>query len=400
MGAFPSGRAWKRGRQCCQTDWSDAIPLGTVTPVTSRIVLFGATGYSGELTARALVKRGQLPVLAGRNADKLKHLAAELGDLEIAVADVERPRSVGGLVERGDVLVSAVGPFSRYGRPALAAAVNRGAHYVDSSAEPPFIQSVFENWSPRARASGCALLTAMGYEYVAGNLAAALALRDAGPSATQVAVGYFPKVSLNRSGLSGGTLASIASTVFAPGFARHGGVVSSERAGRRQRSFEVAGTQRHTLSLSGSEHYALPQTYPTLSDVDVYLEWPGRSAKIMTLLYRSCGGVLTLRPVRRAGHRIGRRLYPGSTGGPNEQTRLGGQAVVVAETFDARGNSLARVVLEGINPYDLTGGMVAWAADRIANVGVRGVGALGPVSAFGLDELTEGVRQAGMQRTE
>ncbi len=368
--------------------------------MTSRIVLFGATGYTGELTARALVKRGQLPVLAGRNADKLKHLAAELGDLEIAVADVELPRTVSALVERGDVLLSTVGPFSHYGRPALAAAVNRGAHYIDVSAEPPFIQSVFENWSPRARTSGSALLTAMGYEYAAGNLVAALALRDAGPAATRVAVGYFPEIQVGRSGMSGGTLASITSTVFAPGFARRGGVVSAERAGRRQRSFEVAGTKRHTLSLSGSEHYALPQTYPTLSDVDVYLQWPGPSSKIMNLLYSTGGGVLALRPVRRAAHRAGRRLFPGSLGGPDERTRVAGSAVVMAEAFDARGKILARAVLEGINPYDLTGGILAWAADRVANVGPRGVGALGPVAAFGLDELAEGVRQAGMERTE
>jgi hypothetical protein len=48
----------------------------------------------------------------------------------------------------------------------------------------------------------------------------------------------------------------------------------------------------------------------------------------------------------------------------------------------------------------LTGEMLAWAADRVANVGPRGVGALGPVAAFGLDEFAEGVRQAGMERTE
>jgi hypothetical protein len=53
-----------------------------------------------------------------------------------------------------------------------------------------------------------------------------------------------------------------------------------------------------------------------------------------------------------------------------------------------------------MNPYDFTGAMLAWAADRMANVGVRGVGALGPVSAFGLDELAEGARQSGIERTE
>lgn len=368
--------------------------------MTSRIVLLGATGYSGELTARALVKRGQLPVLAGRNADKLRHLAGELGDLEIVIADVDRRRSIGALVERGDVLVSTVGPFGRRGLPALAAAVSKGAHYLDSNGEPPFIQDVFENWSPRARASGCALLTSMAYEYVPGNLAAALALRDAGPTATKVTVGYFLTVPVSPSGLSGGTYASLAGTLFKPGFARRGGVISSERAGLLQRTFTVHGTERSGLSLGGSEHFALPQTYPKLMDVEVYLGWSGPSSKIISQISRICGGMLTLSPVKKIGDLVSRRLFHGSSGGPDELTRAGYETVVVAETYDSQGKSLTRAVVEGMNPYDFTAGMLAWAADRVANVGVRGVGALGPVAAFGLDELTEGVRQSGIQRTE
>lgn len=368
--------------------------------MTSRIVLFGATGYTGELTARALVKRGQLPVLAGRNADKLKHLASQLGDLEIAVATVERPKSIAALVDRGDVLLSTVGPFTRLGPPAVAAAVRRGAHYVDAAGEPPFIQDVFENWNSRARAAGCALLTAMGYEYVPGNLAAALALRDAGPTATRVEIGYFVSGPLDRSWLSAGTLESMAGALIGSGFARRGGVISSERAGLRERWFDVAGTQRSGLSIGGSEHFALPKTYPRLNDVDVYLGWSGASSKPLNLLARTGGGVLTLAPMKKLGNALTRRLSRGAAVGPDEQTRAGYETVVVAETFDARGRSLARVVVEGMNPYDFTAAMLAWAADRVATVGVRGVGALGPVDAFGLDQLTESARHCGIQRTE
>jgi short subunit dehydrogenase-like uncharacterized protein len=54
----------------------------------SRIVVFGATGYTGRKTAEALVARGERPVLAGRSADRLADLAERLGGLETAVADV------------------------------------------------------------------------------------------------------------------------------------------------------------------------------------------------------------------------------------------------------------------------------------------------------------------------
>ena len=101
--------------------------------MAGRIVVFGATGYTGELTARALVKRGARPLLAGRDADRVARLAAELGGLESTVADVDRPGSVRALVERGDVLVTTVGPYLRFGEPALDAAVGGGAHYFDTT---------------------------------------------------------------------------------------------------------------------------------------------------------------------------------------------------------------------------------------------------------------------------
>ena len=62
--------------------------------MAGRIVVFGATGYTGTLTAQALVRRGQRPVLAARSAAKLAELAGELGgDLDVKVADVSRPET-------------------------------------------------------------------------------------------------------------------------------------------------------------------------------------------------------------------------------------------------------------------------------------------------------------------
>ena len=153
--------------------------------MAERIVVFGATGYTGDLIARALVDRGARPVLAARNEARVRALAEELGGLEWAVADVERPDSVRALVERGDVLVSTVGPFARWGEPAVQAAIAAGAHYLDSTGEGSFIREVFERFGPGAQAAGCGLVTAFGYDWVPGNLAGALALRDAGEAATQ-----------------------------------------------------------------------------------------------------------------------------------------------------------------------------------------------------------------------
>src|SRR3954463_8696969 len=112
--------------------------------MAGRIVLFGATGYTGRVKAERVAARGNKPVLAARNAQALEALSSELGGgFETAVADVSGAggtESVRALVERGDVLLSPVGPFVRYGEPALRAAVDAGAHYLDSTGEGPFIR--------------------------------------------------------------------------------------------------------------------------------------------------------------------------------------------------------------------------------------------------------------------
>jgi short subunit dehydrogenase-like uncharacterized protein len=190
--------------------------------MSGRIVVFGATGYTGRLVCEALVARGAEPVLAGRNAPALGALAQQLGGLDTAVADVADDDSVRALVTRGDVLVSTVGPFVRWGEPAVKAAIAAGASYIDSTGEGEFIRAVFDRYGPGAEAAGCGLVTAFGYDWVPGNLAAALALREAGDEALSVEVAYFVTGDAGLE-MSGGTRASAARGGFAAGWGGGGG---------------------------------------------------------------------------------------------------------------------------------------------------------------------------------
>ncbi len=118
-----------------------------VARVPGRIVLFGATGYTGRLTASALVAAGAKPLLAGRSRTSLESLATELGgDLDVATADVGDPPSVRALLEPGDVMVSTVGPFRRWGAAAIEAAIEAGCalHRLDRRAavHPPRLRRV------------------------------------------------------------------------------------------------------------------------------------------------------------------------------------------------------------------------------------------------------------------
>lgn len=136
--------------------------------MTGRIVVLGATGHTGRLTAEQLVERGVRPVLAGRRRAALEDLAATLGGLEVAIADVARVETLHGLLQEGDVVINTVGPFLSSGGAVVQAAIDAGASYFDTTGESAWIMRVFEQFDAQARARGVALIPAFGYDFVPG----------------------------------------------------------------------------------------------------------------------------------------------------------------------------------------------------------------------------------------
>ncbi len=370
-----------------------------MTAMAGRIIVFGATGYTGQLVSEQLVKRGQRPLLVARDRGRVEALAAELGGLESAVADVSRPSSLTALVEAGDVLVSTVGPFVRWGGAALDAAIGAGAHYIDSTGEPAFIRRVFEREDARAKVAGSGLLTAFGYDWVPGNLAGALALRDAGDAATAVRIGYFQRGEVGPGGMSGGTKASAAGAFLEPGFRWHGGRLVTERGAARVHGFELSGRSLPAISAGGSEAFALPRIHPALREVDVYLGGFGGASRAISIASLGVAGATRVPGVKPALRRAFARMIKGSTGGPSADERERSGSEVIAEAIDSTGRVLAEARLKGVEAYTFTGAIIAWAAQRAAAGGLQGSGALGPVDGFGLDTLDQGVAGAGIRRT-
>ena len=365
---------------------------------SGRIVLFGATGYTGELAARAMAKRGLRPVLAGRRREAVEALAAELGGFETATADVANPPSVRALVERGDVLVTTVGPFARWGDAALDAAIDAGAHYVDSTGEPPFVRRVFEEAGPRAEAAGSLLLTAMGYDWLPGNLTGGLALSEAGETATAVRIGYFTRGG-GLGGMSGGTRASAVGALIEPSFHYRDGRIVTERGARKVHEFDFGGRSKPGISVGTSEAFSLPRAFPNLRDVEVYLGWFGGASRPMQAFSLLGAGVAKVPGVRAAIGAAAGRLVKTSTGGPDAEARAATGSRFIAEALGGSGEDLlATVRTEGINAYTFTGEALAWAAGRVASGESQGAGALGPVEAFGLERLEAGVADCGIAR--
>ena len=354
--------------------------------MAGRIVLLGATGYIGGLTAAALVEAKERPLLAARSPQNLAAAGAKVGHgLDTAVVDLDQPDSLLEVLRPGDVVVNTAGPFRAHGRSVVESVIQRRGTYIDCAIEPEFLADVFESLGPTAAQAGVALVPAFGHQYVAGNLAACLALDGLMDRATSVEIGYF-RIGPWQGTFSAGDRASRADASMAMHWTWRGGQLVATRYGERMRTFPVGAVDLAGLSVGGSEHMAIPRLYPGVGDVGVYVgeassPRAARRARRWVRRARRLPAVPAL--VRRWGAR------PASVEGPAAELLAQMGATVIAEAYDSDGSRLRQVTLVGSNPYTFTAATLAWAALRAAGGFLSGEGALGPVEAFGLAGIRE-----------
>jgi len=146
------------------------------------LVLFGATGFTGRLTAEYLAHHapdGLRWGLAGRNEAKLEgvreHLTTidpDLGDLPLLTADVTDDASLEDVAKRARVVITTVGPYLTYGEPLVAACAEAGTDYVDLTGEPEFVDRMYVAHHATAERSGARLVHACGFDSIPHDLGA------------------------------------------------------------------------------------------------------------------------------------------------------------------------------------------------------------------------------------
>ncbi|MEU5365390.1 saccharopine dehydrogenase NADP-binding domain-containing protein [Streptomyces sp. NPDC005925] len=140
------------------------------------IVLFGATGFVGTLTAQYLAAHapeGLRWAIAGRGEEKLRRLRERLpGGTGPGVlrADVSDPASLRRLAEQARVVATTVGPYVTYGEELVAACADAGTDYLDLTGEPEFVDLMYVRHDARARETGARLVHACGFDSVPHDL--------------------------------------------------------------------------------------------------------------------------------------------------------------------------------------------------------------------------------------
>ncbi|MEU8576502.1 saccharopine dehydrogenase family protein [Streptomyces asoensis] len=172
------------------------------------IVLFGATGFVGALTAEYLAAHapsGLRWAIAGRSREKLERLRDRLGvDVGVLSADVSDPASLRALAEHARVVATTVGPYVSYGEELVAACADTGADYLDLTGEPEFVDLMYVRHDARARETGARLVHACGFDSVPHDLGVYFTVRRL-PEGVPLTVDGFVTAGAT---FSGGTFAS------------------------------------------------------------------------------------------------------------------------------------------------------------------------------------------------
>jgi short subunit dehydrogenase-like uncharacterized protein len=210
------------------------------------LVLFGATGFTGGLTADYLAAHGPSNLrwaLAGRNRAKLEAVAARLAAARSPVpppalleADAADAPALARIAESTRVAITTVGPYALYGAPLVAACAAAGTDYVDLTGEPEFVDRMYLENDAAAKASGARLVHCCGFDSVPHDLGAYFTLLQL-PEGVPVRIDGYVR---SNASFSGGTYHS-AINGFARGrqtfaAARERKAAEPRPAGRKVRS--------------------------------------------------------------------------------------------------------------------------------------------------------------------
>jgi saccharopine dehydrogenase (NAD+, L-lysine-forming) len=340
-------------------------------------MVYGASGYTGELVAKLAVQRGEPPVLAGRSAAKIEPLAARLGCPHV-VLDLDNRRALRNALVDVQVVAHCAGPFARTSRDMVDACLDTGTHYLDITGEIDVFEEIYARHD-EAEQADVVLLPGGGFDVVPSDcLAAMLAQRL--PDADELELAF-----TLGGGISGGTLKTAIESAAAGGRARVDGELRTVSIGHRSRIADFpSGPRRVTAIPWGDVSSAFRST--GIRDITTYTVVPGgdligRGQQLLAPLLR-------MPAVQRAGTTLVERLVRG----PSEDRQSAGRAELWGRVHNRDGQQVTGTLTTPA-AYQLTADAVVRGVARLLAGGVA-PGAHTPSSAFGADFVTtlDGVR--------
>ncbi|MGH2954238.1 MAG: saccharopine dehydrogenase family protein [Solirubrobacterales bacterium] len=356
---------------------------------TGPIAVYGATGYTGRLVAAELRRRGADLVLAGRSAAKLEIVAEDIGGAPTRAAALDDPGALRDLLADCAAVIACAGPFRLHGEPVVRVAVETATHYLDTTGEQPFIREVFERHGPDGERAGTALVPAMGFDYVPGDMIAALAAEGMGPL-DEVALAYAV-----RFGPSRGTAVTGIGMMSSGGVEWREGRLEPASRGLSRGTWEFpepVGRQR-MIRYPAGEQIMVPRHVRTRSVrtmLTAATVAPHRWASAAVPLAAVPLGLALRTPARRLVEVVARRLPEG----PGTEARRKARWTIACEAV--RGEQRRSALISGPDVYGLTARTTVEGALRCAAPGYEGSGALAPSQAFDAGDFLDSLSSFGV----
>jgi len=275
----------------------------------SGFLLYGATGYVGDATARLAVQQGLRPILAGRNATKIERLATDLG-VEYRVFSLEDSTTIHRALQEMTVVLHCAGPYLYTSKPMVEACLRTGTHYLDLTGEIPVYQALAAR-DADAKARGVMLLPGAGFDVVPTDCLA-VHLKQRLPSATRLTLAF---QSHGPAGLPPGTQRTLIElTPYGNLVRRNGRLEPPERAMTTRMVDFGRGSVQATQLTWGDVFMAYYSTgIPNIEDYAVLSEALRRQLAVMHYL-RPLFKLSAIRKVLKRG------VKPGSTADERAKT--------------------------------------------------------------------------------
>jgi short subunit dehydrogenase-like uncharacterized protein len=343
---------------------------------TGPIAVYGATGYTGRLVVAELARAGVKFIVSGRNPDKLEALVSELElDVPTKPARVDDPKSLRDLMDDCAVVIDCAGPFVRYGEPVLAAAIQTSTHYLDTTGEQRYIRMAFERYGPGAARAGVAVIPAMGFDFVPGDMLGSLTARGMG-ELDEIAFNYCWRDFVPSQGTARSTL-----EVLRGGDVEWRNLEWRKPSGGFARGTyqfpEPVGRQR-MVRYGAGEQITVPRHIPTrnvTTAMNVTAFASERMAPVLGAVMRPASLAMKT-PLRRALGALISRLPEGPTPEQREAMRW----MIVCEA--RRDEELRQGMISGSDVYGVTAAAISRGAILAARRGFDAQGALAPSQAF------------------
>ncbi len=190
------------------------------------VVLYGATSFVGQITANYLSKflaesndDNVNWAIAGRDEEKLKKLQSEISasgsaqKVDIIIANSNDQDSLDAMTKQANVVISTVGPYLKYGEPLIKSCAHQGTDYVDLTGEAIFIKDMLDKYQQAAKKSGARIVNSCGFDSIPSDLGVYFTQQQAEKIFDSSCDEIHMRVKAAKGGLSGGTIASMA-TIF------------------------------------------------------------------------------------------------------------------------------------------------------------------------------------------